>query len=97
MELPDGGESHEEVHGGAQEVRWVQVTKDDAFILSDSYDSTLKMWSMKTGRCLMTMRSHKRDVTSVWLASNDSRVWSVSLDNSWTRRAKKRYLFIQKY
>ena len=50
--------------------------------MSASSDSTLKVWDMKTGRTLRTLKGHADGVLDVALTSDGKRAVSASLDNT---------------
>ena len=49
-------------HNGA-EVECLHVAEDEAHVFSGSWDHTIKMWSLNTGACVLTLRGHQNVVT----------------------------------
>ena len=58
------------------------VSHDSKFILSSSYDNTLKVWDFQTGKCIMTLRGHSDGVTSCALSHNNKYIVSSSDDKT---------------
>ncbi len=76
-----------EGHGGP--VRTVQYSRDGRFLLSGSYDNSIKLWDAVAGKVLKTLRGHagrvqacdfSPDGTGVISASQDTRakIWSLA-------------------
>ena len=45
--------------GHASTVRCVQMSQERGMVISGSYDESLKIWCLKTGRCEATLRGHQ--------------------------------------
>jgi guanine nucleotide-binding protein subunit beta-2-like 1 protein len=48
------------------------ISKDASFLLSSSWDKSLRLWSLKTGKCKAKFFGEKKEIMSCCL-SNDSR------------------------
>lgn len=55
---------------------------DERRIISASQDKTIKVWDIKTGKCLQTFSGHKNIVYSVAFTLNKDRLISVSRDGT---------------
>lgn len=64
----------------SDDVNGVAFVPHAGYIVSASYDRTLKVWNEKTLELVRTLRGHKRSVTSVVVVPNTSTVLSVSND-----------------
>ena len=53
---------------------------DDDKVISGSYDQTLKLWSMRTGRCRQTLVGHEAAVLCVHF--NQTKIVSGSCDKT---------------
>ena len=51
--------------GHTQRVTSVAVTPDGQYAISGCEDQTLRVWELKTGRCILTLEGHTHHVTSV--------------------------------
>jgi WD40 repeat protein len=60
----------------------VALTADGQFALSGSWDKTLRLWELSTGRCLRTLESHTDRVESVALTSDGRFALSGSCDKT---------------
>ena len=58
------------------------ISSDDSFIISGSWDKTLKMWDLKTGNCLQTFVGHTSVVKTACLSNDNLFVISGSYDRS---------------
>jgi WD40 repeat protein len=81
------------VQGHSNWVNGVAVTPDGQRAVSASSDKTLKVWDLKTGRKLCTLKGHSASVDDVAVTADGQRAVSVSSDQTlkvWdleTRRA----------
>ncbi|NTW70230.1 MAG: hypothetical protein HGB23_10375, partial [Chlorobiaceae bacterium] len=55
---------------------------DNNFILSGSYDNTLKVWDAKTGNCIRTLSGHSGWVNSCAFSHDNNFILSGSYDNT---------------
>jgi len=76
--------------GHTNSVRCVQMSHEKGLVISGSYDETLKLWCLKTGRCEATLRGHRGRVLcmhvpwaahpGIFLSGSDDKsikVWSM--------------------
>lgn len=66
----------------SQGVTAVCFNKDGSQVLSGSYDQTVKIHGLKSGRALKEFRGHSSFVNSVMFAEDGSRVLSASSDGT---------------
>jgi WD40 repeat protein/serine/threonine protein kinase len=57
--------------GHAAGITSVALTRDGRHALSGSYDTTLKLWDLRSATCLRTFRGHTDGVSSVALGARD--------------------------
>jgi WD40 repeat protein len=60
----------------------VSFSKDNKFVVSGSWDNTLKLWNVQTGECIRTFNGHTGDVRSVSFSIEDKFVVSGSYDTT---------------
>jgi len=60
----------------------VQLSADGRLALSGSWDKTIRLWEVATGRCLRTFSGHTASVTSVSLSVDGRLALSGSLDQT---------------
>ena len=53
--------------GHTDMIRAIVVTPDGTRVVSAAMDTTLKVWSLRTGACLHTLRGHTRGITKLWV------------------------------
>ena len=63
-------------------IHTVCFSPDGTKFLSGSHDKTVKLWDMKTGKCIRTFKGHKRWVRSVCFSPNGQRILSASADKT---------------
>lgn len=68
--------------GHAGTVWAVAITPDGHSVVSASSDKTIKIWHLASGKCLTTIRTHKRDVCEVKVTSDGRRLISYSDDGT---------------
>ncbi|ERT06471.1 WD domain, G-beta repeat family protein [Lyngbya aestuarii BL J] len=58
------------------------IAFDGKTLISSSYDSTLKLWEVKTGRILETLMAHNKDFNTIAIANNGKLLVSGGSDNT---------------
>ncbi|MEH2331060.1 WD40 repeat domain-containing protein, partial [Nostoc sp.] len=66
--------------GHSQRVTAVALTPDGKKVISASYDKTLKLWNLETGKDERTFKGHSQRVTAVALTPDGKKVISASYD-----------------
>jgi WD40 repeat protein len=66
----------------AYSVNAVAVTPDGKLAVSASWDKTLKVWDLGSGRALCTLEGHAAYVTGVAVTADGKRAVSASYDNT---------------
>jgi WD40 repeat protein len=60
----------------------VAVTADGRFVLSASWDKTVKIWDLATGQIIGTLVGHRSHVTSVAVTADGRFAVTASLDQT---------------
>ena len=68
------------LNGHTDTVNAVAITPDGKIAISGSNDKTCKLWNLRTGKVIHTMKGHTEWVTCVAIASDGKRAISGSLD-----------------
>ncbi|XP_074649289.1 F-box and WD repeat domain containing protein 10B-like [Tubulanus polymorphus] len=75
------------VHGHAGSIKCLHMCESKGFVLSGSYDTSIRCWDIKTGQCLKILRGHQGTVSCLAMykdlvvsGSKDStcKVWDLS-------------------
>jgi len=89
----DGGSGHMDVRvvegkmmkrlvGHGHFVQDIDISSDRQYALSASWDGTLRLWNLKTGRTTRRFIGHKKDVLSVAFSADNRQIVSGSRDRS---------------
>ena len=68
--------------GHSSGVDTVTISPNGKYIISGSRDSTIKIWDIKTEKCLKTLEGHKYSVNSVAISPNGKYIVSGSSDST---------------
>jgi len=60
----------------------VVISSDGQFALSGSWDATLRLWEINTGKCTRRFVGHAKDVLSVAFSSDNRQIVSASCDRT---------------
>ena len=58
-----------------------KISSDSKYIVSSSYDNTLKVWDLRSGRLLTTQTTHKDLILDFDISSDNSKIISSDVDN----------------
>ena len=79
---PPGGPLLQTIEGHTDRVAAVAVTPDGARAVSGSWDGTLRVWELSTGRALATLEGHTDQVAAVAVTPDGARAVSGSNDGT---------------
>jgi WD40 repeat protein len=80
--LPPGSSLERILEGHSDSVNGVAVTADGKRAVSASFDNTLKVWDLESGRALRTLEGHSDSVNGVAVTADGRRAVSASTDNT---------------
>jgi len=66
----------------SNKINSVAITSDNSKIVSGSYDKTIRVWDLNTGKLLNTLEGHTKSVNSVAITIDNSKVVSRSNDKT---------------
>lgn len=66
--------------GHSHFISQVQLTTDSRFAFSASWDGTVRLWQIATGKTINRLVGHSKDVLSVALSPDDRQIITGSLD-----------------
>lgn len=76
----------------------IVISSDGQFALSGSWDCTLRLWEIGTGKCTRRFVGHAKDVLSVAFSSDNRQIVSASRDRTvklWNTLGECKYTFIE--
>eukprot|EP00760_Papus_ankaliazontas_P028877 PhM_4_TR4049/c1_g1_i1/m.42311/K14753/RACK1; guanine nucleotide-binding protein subunit beta-2-like 1 protein len=79
-------------------VQDVAMSQDGEFALSGAWDSTLRLWSTKSGECRSVFRGHTKDVLSVAFSPDNRQIVSGARDNQiklWNLHGECKHTFTE--
>lgn len=76
------GYAHRSLRGHNHFVSDVVISSDGQFALSGSWDGTLRLWEISTGKCTRRFIGHTKDILSVAFSVDNRQIVSGSRDRS---------------
>lgn len=76
----------------------IAISSDGQFALSGSWDTTLRLWEISTGKCTRRFVGHTKDVLSVAFSSDNRQIVSASRDRTvklWNTLGECKYTFLE--
>ncbi|KAJ1680283.1 cross-pathway control WD-repeat protein cpc2 [Spiromyces aspiralis] len=70
------------LHGHNHFVQDIAISSDGQFVLSASWDKTLRLWDLSTGETVRTFVGHEKDVLSVSFSPENRQIISGSRDKT---------------
>ena len=70
------------LQGHASSVYGCTSSSDGRFLISASWDRTLKVWDLASGHCLLSLKGHGAEVTACVLLPDERHLLSSSADNT---------------
>jgi guanine nucleotide-binding protein subunit beta-2-like 1 protein len=67
--------------GHSHFVSQVVLTSDSRFVISSSWDGSVRFWNIQTGKTVQQLVGHKKDVLSVAVSHDDRQILTGGLDN----------------
>jgi WD40 repeat protein len=68
--------------GHTDKVECVSFNADNRYVMSGSWDKTLKLWNVETGETVHTFNGHTAEVFGVSISADSKRAVSSSADKS---------------
>lgn len=90
----DYGVAVRRMKGHSHFVQDIAVSNDGQFVLSGSWDGTLRLWDLKTGLTTRRFVGHSKDVLSVAFSADNRQIVSASRDrkiNLWNTLAECKF------
>ena len=80
--------------GHSHFVSETKLTSDSRYALSSSWDGTVRLWNLATGRTMQKLIGHSRDVLTVALSADDRQIITGGLDRQikiWNTRSECKF------
>jgi len=77
--------------GHSHFVSEIQLTSDSRYAFSASWDGTVRLWNVASGRTISKLIGHSKDVLSVAISNDDRQIITGGLDNQikiWNTRSE---------
>ena len=84
------------LHGHSHFVQDIALSNDASYILSGSWDGTMRLWDIKTGKTIRRFVGHSKDVLSVAFSADNRQIISGSRDKTvrlWNTLGECKYTF----
>eukprot|EP00091_Calanus_sinicus_P005578 TRINITY_DN16022_c0_g1_i1.p1 TRINITY_DN16022_c0_g1~~TRINITY_DN16022_c0_g1_i1.p1 ORF type:complete len:176 (-),score=56.90 TRINITY_DN16022_c0_g1_i1:12-497(-) len=88
------GVPQKRLHGHSHFISDVVLSSDGHFALSGSWDKTLRLWDLSTGKTTRRFEDHTKDVLSVAFSADNRQIVSASRDKTiklWNTLAQCKY------
>jgi len=85
--------------GHSNFVQDVALSQDGVYAVSASWDHTLRLWNLETGKTMKLFKGHTKDVMSVTFSPNNTQIVSASRDKTikiWNTLAECKFTIDQK-
>jgi len=92
------GTARRSLRGHNHFVSDIAISSDGQFALSGSWDTTLRLWEINTGKCTRRFVGHTKDVLSVAFSSDNRQIVSASRDRTvklWNTLGECKYTFLE--
>lgn len=58
------------------------ISNDNTFVISSSFDKTMRLWDLRTGKCVRQFFGHKKEVWTVSFSADNRQIFSGGADKS---------------
>jgi len=92
------GHARRSLRGHNHFVSDIVISSDGQFALSGSWDATLRLWEIATGKCTRRFVGHTKDVLSVAFSADNRQIVSASRDRTvklWNTLGECKFTFLE--
>lgn len=86
------GEPYISLTGHNHFVSDLSLSADSNFVLSSSWDKSMRLWSLKTGKCIARFFGSQKEVSSCTFSNDSRQIFSSGFDNKLTLWNTKGFL-----
>lgn len=88
------GEPERQLTGHNHFITDLDITNDDAYVISSSWDKTLRLWDIRHAKCTRTFIKHQKEVETVCFSSDNCKIFSGGHEKSlelWNVKAQPKH------
>lgn len=58
------------------------ISNDNTFVISSSFDKTMRLWDLRSGKCVREFKGHNKEVWTVSFSSDNRQIFSGGADKT---------------
>ncbi len=82
LDIKTASERSSTIKGHAGSIKCIYICELKKIVLTGSFDTSIRCWSIETGKCIRIFQGHQQTVTCLSMFDEDERIVSGSNDNT---------------